>query len=56
MSKFHMVFYTKKCSPVFKKFKSLKQLDIFIKTFKSDEDNWIFYSITNIVGEFKEYS
>ena len=35
------------------KFKSKKQALEFIKKFKTDNDNWIYFSIDKVGGKFK---
>lgn len=53
--------YVENCSPRIKKFKTLKAMNEFIKTFQKKHginfrgDNWLDYSATYVTGNLKIY-
>ena len=50
MKKFHLVHYVKDCESRIRTYSSKKKLDNFVKKFKTNDDNWIDFTITDING------
>jgi len=49
----YLVGYVEECTLKIKAFKMKQEMDKFIKSFKSDGDNWIYFKITKVGGKFK---
>lgn len=57
MKKFHLLHYVSECTPKLKKFKTIKDLDTFVRDFEKKHppgdrtgDYWIDYAVTNVTG------
>jgi len=50
----YLVGYVENAELKVKEFKSQREMNKFIKSFKKDDgDNWLYFKIENVEGEFK---